>query len=144
MPITSADRLHDIRDRNLYIGEIRARHFAQLDFTTPSTLTAIASSTIATKIDGDNSDNQTQLSATLPVTLQPGQVIMLRWADNLENTSDQALAIDDVSIKATVEDVSAIPDIKSMNGSYVNKILHNGHIIIIRNNKQYDILGKQL
>lgn len=146
MPITSASRLHDIRDRQLYIGDIRTRYVAALDFTTPSTMTARASSTVSSKIDGDNSDNQTRLSATIPVTLEPGEVILLRWADNFENTSgsDQALAIDDLEVKATVEEGSALPDIKSVNGSYVNKVMHNGQIIIIRNNKKYDILGKQL
>ena len=138
--------LHKVRDRQRYIGDLRARNLPQLNFVTPSTMTAAASSTVASKIDGDNDANQTRLSANIPVTINPGEVVMLRWTDNLEATSgsDQALAIDDLNVKATVEEGSALPDIKSMDGSYVNKVLHNGQIIIIRNNKKYDILGKQL
>ena len=144
--LTNQTNIQQLRDRDTYLGKIRGRKLAALDFTTPSTMTAKASSTVASKVDGDNSDNQTRLSATVPVTLNPGEVVMLRWTDNLEalTGSDQALAIDDLEVKATVEEGSALPDIKSVNGNYVNKVMHNGQIIIIRNNKKYDILGKQL
>lgn len=136
--------IRQVRDRQKYIGELRAFNVPALHFTTPSTLTAISTSTIASKVLGEDSNNQTQLSATIPLTINPGEVVMLRWTDNDESGDDQALAIDDLVVRATTETATDLPSIPSSNSCGIYKQMRNGRIIIIRNNQQYDILGKTL
>ena len=67
---------------------------ASLDFTSPIT----SGSTGA--LDGNNAANQTVRSTTLPVTLNPGDEIMLRWFDDNHSGSDHGLSIDDFSVTA--------------------------------------------
>ena len=67
---------------------------AALDFTSP----IISGSTGA--LDGNNSANRLSISSILPVTLNPGDEIMLRWFDDNHSGSDHGLAIDDFSITA--------------------------------------------
>lgn len=142
--ITSQTTMHALRDRTKYLGDIRVRNATQLDFVTPSTITAKIDGTVAAKIDGDASDNQSRISATLPVSIQPGDVVLLRWNDVDESGADQALAIDDVSIHAVTPDEQALPFIPNEPDGSVRKVLRDGRIIIIRNTDQYTILGNRL
>lgn len=144
MVISSASSmLNDLRDRRKYIGEIRANDISELMFTTPSTLTASVEQIVASPIDGDSDANQTRLTATIPATLQPGDVLMLRWMDKDETGEDQALAIDDILVTATVaqtQDIDEIVNPQSSNRKYIQ----NGQLIIIKNGKTYNILGAEI
>jgi len=140
----SSTLVRQLRDRTKFLGHLRARNVSALNFTTPSTLTAITSQTVAAKVEGEDSNNQSQLNATIPVTINPGEVVMLRWTDNDEQNADQALAIDDLVVNATLETTTGIQDVRFEQNEGVQKMMHNGQLIIIRNNKKYDILGKQL
>ena len=143
-PLTSSALVRTLRDRIRYIGDFRAYDMHELDFITPSTMTAAGSGSVAEKIDGEDPANQTQLTATISVTIQPGEVIMLRWTDNDEVGADQALAIDNLMIQATLEESSAVKHIPYNGKGAIHKQLRNGQIIIIKDNKQYDILGNPL
>ncbi|MBO4361999.1 MAG: calcineurin-like phosphoesterase C-terminal domain-containing protein [Paludibacteraceae bacterium] len=140
--LTSQTLLRQLRDRQKYLGDVRARALTDLDFVTPSAMTATTDGSVASKIDGDNNANQTHLSATLPVTVNPGEVVLLRWTDVDEQGEDQALAIDDLVVTATIEGQG----IESIPKSAVNyqKILRNGQVVIIKNNTEYTILGNRL
>ena len=105
-------------------------------------MTATVDGTVASKIDGDNDANQTHLSATLPVTVNPGEVVMLRWTDVDEQGEDQALAIDDLVVTSTIEGQGVESIQKS--GANCRKYLKNGQVIIIRDNIEYTILGNKL
>ena len=137
----SAQYVRALRDRTKYLGEIRARAFADLNFTTPSTLTAIAAQTVSAELDGDDEANQTRMSATIPLTLQPGEVVLLRWTDNDEQGNDQALAIDDLVVTATVSEEQAVPTIDQLDRNQPFKGIVNGRVVIIRNGICYDVLG---
>jgi DNA/RNA endonuclease G (NUC1) len=69
--------------------------FAPLSFTGP-----IAAATAAT-LDGNAPANRIPKSATLSVTVNPGQEIWLRWQDPDDTGNDHGLAIDDFSVSAT-------------------------------------------
>lgn len=142
--LTSPTVIRDLRDRRKYLGDIRTRAFHDLDFLTPSTLTAIAKDTTMAELDGENPDNQTRLSATLPVSIKPGEVVLLRWNDIDEQNYDQALAIDDLVVTATIDQEQAIPSVRDLNPDQTFKGLINGQIIIIRNGARYDVLGNKL
>lgn len=67
-------------------------NFDTLDFTGP-----IATATAAA-LDGNAAANRVALSDTLPVTVNAGQEVWLRWMDVDNTGSDHGLAIDDVSV----------------------------------------------
>jgi hypothetical protein len=67
---------------------------APLSFTGP--IAAAASATL----DGNLGLNRTAISATLTVTVNPGQEIWLRWQDPDDAGNDHGLAIDDFSVVA--------------------------------------------
>jgi hypothetical protein len=68
--------------------------FASLDFTGPiNTATAGA-------LDGNAAANRTAKSANLPVSVNNGQEIWLRWRDPDDAGADHGLAVDDLSISA--------------------------------------------
>jgi uncharacterized protein len=69
--------------------------FTALDFTSPIT------GAVATALDGNASANRTSKSATLSVTVNPGQEIWLRWRDPDDAGNDHGLAVDDLSVTAT-------------------------------------------
>ena len=140
--LTMPATIRQLRDRTKFLGDIRARNVPALDFYTPSTLTAATSGTVASPVTGEDPANQTHLTATIPVTIQPGQVVMLRWTDTDEDGADQALSIDDIVIKATVENVTGLEDIITPSAKETYKYLYEGKIIIIRNNKKYDLFGR--
>lgn len=139
--LTSQAILRDLRDRKKYIGEVRTRNNKDLNFVTPATMTAIGEGSTAVEIDGDNEANQTRLTATLPISLNPGEVVMLRWTDNDEAGEDQALAIDDLVVKATVEETQALPTINTLQRNQTIKGLINGQVVIFRNGIRYDVMG---
>src|SRR5438105_3835056 len=66
--------------------------FSTLSFTSP-----ITGATAAT-LDGNAAANRTAKSANLPVTVNNGQEIWLRWQDVDDAGSDHGLAIDDFSV----------------------------------------------
>src|SRR5205807_990991 len=65
-----------------------------LNFTSPTT------GATATVLDGNAAANRTAKSATLPVTVNNGQEIWLRWQDIDDSGNDHGLAIDDFSVTA--------------------------------------------
>ena len=138
--LTSQATLRDLRDRKKYLGEIRTRNFADLDFTTPATVTGNAGEAV----DGENANNQAKLSASLPVTINPGEVILLRWTDLDEAGNDQAMAIDDLSVRAHLDIEEAIPSIKTLNRDQTVKGIINGQLVIIRNGVRYDVMGRPM
>lgn len=138
--LTSQTLLRDLRDRKKYLGEVRARDFAALDFTTPAT----AKGTAGEALDGENANNQSQLSANIPVTINPGEVVLLRWTDLDEAGNDQAMAIDDLSVRPNGSFNQAIPSVKTLNRDQTIKGLINGQVVIIRNGVRYDIMGRPM
>ena len=140
--LTQQSILRQLRDRQKFLGEIRARSAAALDFVTPSAMEATVTDP-AVKVDGDDDANQTRMSATLNVTVNPGEVVLLRWIDNDEQGDDQALAIDDLVVTATVE-AQGVETITGHQSPTTNKYLRNGQVIIRRNNIEYTIFGNRL
>jgi hypothetical protein len=100
--LTSAPLVRALRDRTKYLGDIRTKAVKDLNFTTPSAFTAKTNGTVAAGVDGENDANQSRLSASITLSVKPGEVVLLRWTDNDEQGADQALAIDDLVVKATV------------------------------------------
>lgn len=141
--LTSPAILRQLRDRQKYLGEIRARNMESLDFVTPSALLANVT-TPGVKVDGDDDASQTSLSGTLSVTVNPGEVVLLRWIDNDEQGDDQALAIDDLVVTATLGEEQAVPTIDQLERNQTFKGIINGQVVIIRNGVRYDMLGNQL
>lgn len=72
--------------------------------TASSTFTSpITGATTATALDGNLSANRTAgITATITVTIPAGEEIMLRWEDLNDSGSDHLMAIDDVTVNATV------------------------------------------
>lgn len=138
--LTQQNLLRQLRDRQKYLGDVRARAKHDLDFVTPSAMTATTDGTVASKIDGDNDANQTHLSAILPVTVNPGDVVLLRWTDVDEQGEDQALAIDDLVVTPTMEGQG----VESIQKSGVNyqKYIENGQLIIVRGDRKYNVIGQ--
>ena len=67
--------------------------FTGLDFTTPTT------GATATTLDGNNPTNeQVFTNVILPVVVQPGQEIFLRWFDTNDIGNDHALALDNLTV----------------------------------------------
>jgi hypothetical protein len=64
-----------------------------LDFTSPTPGTSTAAA-----LDGNNAANRTALSATITVTVSPGQEVWLRWLDTNDPNNDHGLAIDEFSV----------------------------------------------
>ena len=68
--------------------------FDTLDFVSPTT------GATAAALDGNAAANRTAKSANLPVTVNNGQEIWLRWKDTNDAGNDHGLAIDDFSVTA--------------------------------------------
>ena len=70
-----------------------------LNFTTPT----ITGANGGTFLDGNAAANRTSLSSTITgLNLQSGQYLWLRWTDLNDANNDHAVAIDDLSLSATV------------------------------------------
>jgi endonuclease G, mitochondrial len=67
-----------------------------LDFTSPTFGTSTAAA-----LDGNAGANRVQKSATLVVTVAPGQEVWLRWVDIDHPGSDHGMAIDDLVVTAS-------------------------------------------
>ncbi len=143
--LTSQNSLRDLRDRRKYLGEIRTRTFAGLDFVSPTPLLCTADIAARVEVDGEDPANQAMVSGTLPVTINPGEVVLLRWEDNDEQGDDHALAIDDLTVRATLssgdDDAVVTPTIDR---NQTIKGIINGQLVIIRNGIRYDVLGNIL
>ena len=77
-----------------------------LDFETPNPTSASA-------LNGNLIANRRALTAVVPVSIPNGAVYWLRWEDfNIPGSSDDGLAIDDVSVSAIAPDADAdtVPD----------------------------------
>ncbi|PIV33910.1 MAG: hypothetical protein COS34_05275, partial [Lysobacterales bacterium CG02_land_8_20_14_3_00_62_12] len=74
-----------------------------LDFTGP-----IATAT-ASALDGNNVANQAALSASIAMTVAPGQEVWIRWFDTNDAGNDHGLGIDNVSV--TPQDVLPPPNL---------------------------------
>ena len=68
--------------------------FSSLDFTSPT----FTNTTTGAAIDGNNASNRTAKSATLTVTVNPGQEVWLRWRDPNDAGNDHGLGVDDLSV----------------------------------------------
>jgi uncharacterized repeat protein (TIGR01451 family) len=75
-----------------------------LDFTSPSPGTSTAAA-----LDGNAAANRTALSASISVTVNPGQEVWLRWRDINDANNDHGLAIDDLSV--TPNGAVALPNL---------------------------------
>ncbi|MBP6478745.1 MAG: hypothetical protein KA290_13595, partial [Chitinophagaceae bacterium] len=74
---------------------------AALNFTTPT------NSAIAAALDGNNSANRAVLTNSITVNIPAGEEIMLRWTDINDAGVDHGVAIDDLSVTATLASCSA-------------------------------------
>ena len=142
--ISTASHVRSLRDRSRYIGQVRTNAVEALDFTTPATFTAIADNLMKVELDGDDANNQSRMSANIPMTVKPGEVIFLEWTDDDEQGDDQALAIDDLVVTATLGEEQAVPTIDQLERNQTFKGIINGQVVIIRNGVRYDMLGNQL
>ncbi len=68
--------------------------FDSLDFVSPVVGAA------ATALDGNAAANRTAKSATVPVSVNAGQEVWIRWKDTNDAGNDHGLAIDDLSVTA--------------------------------------------
>ncbi len=69
--------------------------------TTSEFISPVVGATTAAALDGTLSANSvSNITFTLPVTVSPGQEIMLRWEDLNDSGNDHQLAIDDISVSA--------------------------------------------
>jgi len=134
-----------LRDREKWIGQITTTEVPSLQFTTPSTLTAIQAGQTKTKIDGNNANNQQVVTGTINLSLEAGQVVLIRWDDDLMTTDvDQALAIDDIKIVPTLS--TNLPETttslrKRTEGAQV--ILMDGQVLIQTEQDTYTINGQK-
>jgi len=85
--------------------------FSSLNFTSPT----FTNTGAGAAIEGNQAANRTAKSATLTVTVNPGEEIWLRWRDPNDAGNDHGLAVDDLSVtpqgsvvlpQLTVTDVS--------------------------------------
>lgn len=95
-----------IRDRNLWIAEVRTIPYSPLSLTLPNENTAASQHS---PVNGNDPVNETFVSNRLEVTLAPRQVILLRWEDSDDRGADHGLAIDDLTIRG-ITDESGIAD----------------------------------
>jgi predicted extracellular nuclease len=68
--------------------------FSSLDFTSPT----FTNTGAGAALDGNNASNRTAKSATLTVTVNPGQEVWLRWRDINDAGNDHGLGVDDLSV----------------------------------------------
>jgi len=142
--ILTDEQARKIRDRAAWIGQIATTDVPALQFTTPSTLTAIQAGQTKTKIDGNDPNNQQVVNGKIQLTLGAGQVVLLRWDDDRMTTDmDQALAIDDVQI---VPDFSTGLSDKASSSLWNHSsriVLKDGHVFILTDQDIYSITGQK-
>jgi len=138
------EEARQIRDRETWIGAMATTAVESLRFTTPASLTARTAGLVNTAIDGNDANNQQQVSALFPITITPGQVVLLRWDDDLatSNNADQALAIDDIRITAH-KDYSGLQNCASDCIPWgAHTYMRGGHIFIDAGQRTYTITGQ--
>lgn len=128
-----------LRERTQYLGSLSMRSYNALSFTTPSTIAASGS---RTAVDGDAANNQQLIQGTLNVKLQPGETLLLRWTNTYDTGNEQGLAIDDLVIKANVQETGLIDTYPT--NTPVEKVIKNNQLIIIKDGVEYNMLGQQL
>lgn len=144
--ILTDEEARKIRDREAWIGQILTTDLPELSFTTPSSITAKTAQQVNTAIDGNNPQNQQQMNGKINLSLAAGQVVLIRWDDDLATSDkDQALAIDDVKIIPTFstglpEEVTSLR--RRTEG--VNVIMVDGQVQIHTNHENYSINGSRL
>ena len=142
--VLSQTHVTSLRDRERYLGDLRTRDFAALDFLSPTPLVSTADVAANVEVDGENAANQKTVSATLPVAVKPGEVLMLRWTDTDEQGNDHALAIDDLNIRATLESGEDAVITPVIDRDQVVKGIIDGQLVIIRDGIRYNVLGNKL
>ena len=81
--------------------------YPALDFASPINTSAGA-------LDGNSSNNRTELSSTITgLTIPDGYYVLLRWTDLNDSGSDHGLAIDDLSVSANSLPMDAAPYVSS-------------------------------
>jgi uncharacterized protein len=81
-----------------------------LDFAGP-----IATAT-AGVLDGNVLSNRTAITGQIPLTLNPGEEVMLRWEDPNDTGNDHGLAIDDLSV-SVLDPAPAVASVVPVNGA---------------------------
>ena len=84
-------------------GVSSGNFLTQPGFTPLSTFDLVGASPVATNGLLDGNANSIVLTGTIPVSLDPGQSLFLRWTDTNDTGSDAGLAIDNFSITGVPE-----------------------------------------
>ncbi|MGQ8337801.1 calcineurin-like phosphoesterase C-terminal domain-containing protein [Sunxiuqinia sp. A32] len=135
-----------IRDRKTWIGEVESIIVDSLSFISPSDNTAAQMYTPNTQINGEDAANQAVVKGVINVTLEPGDVILLRWMDNDNRGNDHALSIDNLIVTAFFNPViTSVDDAKQSRYSMYN----NGNVLYFSKIPKgdvevYDIMGNLL
>lgn len=129
----------DLRERIQYLGALNMRSYGALSFTTPNTIMASGS---RSAVDGDDANNRQLVQGTLNVKLQPGETLLLRWTNTYDTGNEQGLAIDDLVIKANLQETGFIDS--SSTEEKVEKTIWNNQLIIFKNGIRYNVLGQPL
>lgn len=116
-----------------------------LNFTSPNTNPLI----YQTEIDGNQSANRVLLSSSISVTILPGEEIMLRWIDNVDDPGyDHLLAIDDLVVipRSTLTGTeSAYAGVSSL-VTYPNPVISTLYLTGLSNDRLdvaiYDLAGR--
>jgi len=143
--ILTDDEARQIRDRETWIGQILTANLPSLTFTTPDNLTAKTAGQTNTAIDGNLAANQQYISGKIDLSLAPGQVLLIRWDDDLATADkDQALAVDDVKLIPTFstdlpQEITSLT--KRTQGARVVWI--EGEVQILTDHNTYSITGQK-
>lgn len=84
-------------------GVSSGNFLTQPGFTPLSTFDLVGASPVATNGPLDGNANSIILTGSIPVSLDPGQSLFLRWTDTNDTGSDAGLAIDNFSITGIPE-----------------------------------------
>jgi uncharacterized repeat protein (TIGR01451 family) len=84
--------------------------FSGLDFTTPT----FTNTGAGVAIDGNQAANRTAKSASVTVTVAPGQEVWLRWRDINDTGNDHGLAVDDFSVTPQAAVVTPILNVSDV------------------------------
>lgn len=106
-----------LRKRTLSIAEVETTEIDTLFFVSPATTNAQAN----TVCDGNALCNRAAVEGKIAVRLYAGDIILLRWDDRDEVGSDNALAIDNLVVKAITEgENTAVDETQIKNLSFYN------------------------
>lgn len=110
--------------------------------TAPSTFTSpITGATTAAVLDGNASANRvSNISVTITVSIAAGSEIMLRWEDLNDSGNDHLLAIDDVTLNATIGAASPAISVSASTLSGLTYVFGSGP----STSQSYNISGNNL